>query len=166
MPCRAQTNARQLVTHTCNLHKDAFFGTSKIKVITSIWRHIDLPFRRFLYTYACVSKMRFFSTIVLQALALTVSCRTISRAAAQPVVDLGYAIHQATLNVSYQTTWENLRLTIRHKQGFGTKFLLQLFKYSVWPTSSWFPSILKPPSPSRQEQHSQQWPTRRNLPSI
>jgi hypothetical protein len=48
-------------------------------------------------------KFSFSFTIVLQALALTVSCRKISKAAAQPVVDLGYAIHQATLNVSYQS---------------------------------------------------------------
>lgn len=142
--------------------------TSKIKVVTSNCHHIDLPFRCFLL-YLCMrfeQSMRFFSTIVLQALALTASCRRISRAAAQPAVDLGYAIHQATLNVSYQTNLGESRLTIRHEQGFGTKFVLQLFKYSIWPTSSWFPSILKPPSPTKQEQHSQQWPAKRDLPSI
>jgi hypothetical protein len=81
-----------------SVHKDGLLGTSKIKVQLPSYRS-SIPV---LPVYACILKMRIFSTIVLQALALTVSCRRISRAAAQPVVDLGYAIHQATLNVSYQ----------------------------------------------------------------
>jgi hypothetical protein len=34
--------------------------------------------------------MRTYSVIVLQALATAVSCKKLSKAAAQPVVDLGY----------------------------------------------------------------------------